>query len=331
MDYRENVRLSRLFDRFELNYRLTHLYSQYLSYYPDVITRDIVESLTEDGDLSREEAISALLAELFGLSYENAEDRALIREYLPRSVKILDPKRYTENPYYKNIKIEDKRIGSWELKRESYKPYRGVIADDMRLLEDNIELATLGFFEEEFFFPAVLEDGNEWMTLTPVDLDTCKEAIEAAHGRVVTFGLGLGYYAYMCSEKPDVESITVVEKSPEVIRLFRQHILPQFAHPEKVVIVNEDAFLYAERIMPKEKFDLAFVDTWRDASDGLPMYEKMKALEHLSPNTQFLYWIEGFILSRKRSLILAEMKNDFDCGKEVCSCYEEAERLLFLK
>ena len=331
MDYRENVRLSRLFDRFELNYRLTHLYSQYLSYYPDVITRDIVESLTEDGDLSREEAISALLAELFGLSYENAEDRALIREYLPRSVKILDPKRYTENPYYKNIKIEDKRIGSWELKRESYKPYRGVIADDMRLLEDNIELATLGFFEEEFFFPAVLEDGNEWMTLTPVDLDTCKEAIEAAHGRVVTFGLGLGYYAYMCSEKPDVESITVVEKSPEVIRLFRQHILPQFAHPEKVVIVNEDAFLYAERIMPKEKFDLAFVDTWRDASDGLPMYEKMKALEHLSPDTQFLYWIEGFILSRKRSLILAEMKNDFDCGKEVCSCYEEAERLLFLK
>ena len=331
MDYRDNVKLSRLFDRFELNYRLTHLYSQYLSYYPDVITRDIVESLTEDGDLSREEAIAALLAELFGLSYENAEDRALIREYLPRSVKILDPKRYTENPYYKNIKIEDKRIGSWELKRESYKPYRGVIADDMRLLEDNIELATLGFFEEEFFFPAVLEDGNEWMTLTPVDLDTCKEAIEAAHGRVVTFGLGLGYYAYMCSEKPDVESITVVEKSPEVIRLFRQHILPQFAHPEKVVIVNEDAFLYAERIMPKEKFDLAFVDTWRDASDGLPMYEKMKALEHLSPDTQFLYWIEGFILSRKRSLILAEMKNDFDCGKEVCSCYEEAERLLFLK
>ena len=71
----------------------------------------------------------------------------------------------------------------------------------MVLYPDLTEYATLGFFEEEFFFPAVLEDGNEWVTLTPVDLDTCEEAIRKARGKVITFGLGLGYYAYMCSEK----------------------------------------------------------------------------------------------------------------------------------
>ena len=53
--------------------------------------------------------------------------------------------------------------------------------------------------------------------------------------------------------------------------------------------------------MPSEEYDYAFVDTWRDASDGVPMYERMKALEHLSKSTVFSYWIESFILSRKRA------------------------------
>ena len=154
------------------------------------------------------------------------------------------------------------------------------------------------------------------MTLTPVDLDTSDEAIERAHGRVVTFGLGLGYYAYMVSRKPDVESITVVEKSEKVIALFKKHILPQFEHPEKVRIVSADAFEYAENKCPKESYDVAFVDTWRDASDGAPMYKKMKALEYLSPNTEFIYWIESFLISRLRAEKFSELTELIDGEKE---------------
>ena len=142
--------------------------------------------------------------------------------------------------------------------------------------DDFTEYPPLGFFREKFEFPAVLENGNEWMTLTPVDLDTSDVAIEKAHGKVITFGLGLGYYAYMVSNKPTVESITVIEKSERLIGFFNKHILPQFPNKNKVRIINADAFEYAEREMPKENYDLAFVDTWRDASDGAPMYKKMK-------------------------------------------------------
>ena len=89
---------------------------------------------------------------------------------------------------------------------------------------DFSEYAPLGFFTERFDFPAVLENGNEWMTLTPVDMDTCVEAIEKSRGKVVTFGLGLGYFAYMAAMKENVESVTVVELSDDVIRLFKKHI-----------------------------------------------------------------------------------------------------------
>ncbi|SFS94039.1 hypothetical protein [Paenibacillus sp. 453mf] len=60
-------------------------------------------------------------------------------------------------------------------------------------------------------------------------IETMKEPVEAAFGNALTFGLGLGYYAYMVSEKDNVKSVTVVEANEHVIRLLKEHILPQYA------------------------------------------------------------------------------------------------------
>ena len=64
-----------------------------------------------------------------------------------------------------------------------------------------------------------------------------------------------------------------------------------------------------------KNFDLAFVDTWRDASDGAPMYKKMKSLEKCSPNTKFMYWVEGFLRSRIRAEKFYEI---IDAYKDGC-------------
>ena len=308
MNYSDIAKLSRLKKTFDLNFKLTQLYAAYLEHCPELIRSEMVDELCADGTVTKEEALVALLSSAFGLDYERGgDDRTLIRDYLTPSVRLLDAEKYTENKYYKNINIPDIKDGSWEFKTESYEPYRAVICGDMVINPDFSEFAPLGFFTERFAFPAVLEDGNEWMTLTPVDLDTCEEAIERARGKVVTFGLGLGYYAYMVSEKDEVESITVIEKSNKVIDLFKKYILPQFKNADKVKIINSDAFEYAETKMPEERYDFAFVDTWRDASDGAPMYKKMKALERLSPSTEFSYWIENFLISRLRAEKFSEL------------------------
>ena len=307
MTERDKIKLSRLKEVFERNFKITNMYAQYLERYPEVITEEMINALTEDGDVTKEEAIVALLSEIFALDFANIYDRNLIRDYLTPSVRLLDKNKYENDPYYKNIKLQNISDGKWEIRLEEYKPYRGVICHDMMIFDDFREVPPLGFFTETFRFPAILENGNEWMTLTPVDLDTCEEAIAAARGRVVTFGLGLGYYAYMAARKDEVESVTVVELSSQVIELFKRHILPQMDCADKIKIVNMDAFEYAEKIMPNEGFDLAFVDTWRDASDGAPMYKKMKTLEKLSEGTKFLYWIENFLISRLRALRYQEL------------------------
>ncbi len=330
MTFADREKLKRLKATFDLSFRLTNMYAQYLERYPEVITEEMIRELCEGTDITVKEALVALLCEIFALDdAKGGEDRRLIREYITPSVRVLDVARYTENPYYKNVAPEAKKLGACEIKWEYYPAFRAAVCDDMIIRDDFVEVAPIGFFTEGFHFPAVLEDGNEWMTLTPVDLDTCEEAIAAACGKVVTFGLGLGYYAYMVSEKNDVESVTVVEKNENVIELFVSQILPKFKNKDKIRIVHADAFEYAEKVMPSENFNYAFVDTWRDASDGLWMYEKMKALEYLSPNTEFSYWIERFLISRRRALRFADLWEKHERGDcDAPESYDEFIRRL---
>ena len=327
MNYQEKEKYARLCEIFEDNYAITRMYAWYLENCPELINAEMICELTADGAMTRAEGCAAIVAEVLGLdAARSARDRRLIRDYVNRSVRVLDPSRYTENPYYKNIRIENVRSGDWEFKKEVYPAYRAMICGDMIMDDDWLEVPPLGFFSEDFAFPAVLEGGNEWMTLTPVDLDTSEDAIARAHGRVVTFGLGLGYYAYMVSEKTEVESITVIERSERVIELFKEHILPQFPSREKVRVILADAIEYAEREMPREHYDVAFVDIWRDASDGAPIYRKMKHVEQLCPDTEFLWWIENFLISRCRAEEYAAIAEELEEGSDL-TYYEIEERL----
>lgn len=307
-------KLKRLRRRFDLNYRVTHMYGDYLTNAPEKIKKDMVDCITADNDIRTSDAVAALLSLMFDLHTDiSAEDRQIERDYLFPSVRILSPTSYYSDPYMQTVEIPNKKFGRWEFRNEIYAPYRAMICDDILPEADFREVPPLGFFTEAFRFPAVLENENEWMTLSPVDMDTCREAICRARGRVVTFGLGLGYFAFMAARKPEVESVTIVERSPDVIALFRDVLLPQFPEKEKIRIAEDDAFVFAETKMRPLAFDFAFVDTWRDASDGYPMYRRMKPLEKLSPNTEFSYWIEGFLLSRMRALMFEDIWRTESC------------------
>lgn len=311
LSYKEKENFKKLSNIFDENYRVFHLFSKYLNEMPDFVSLDLISEITNEVDVSKEYAFGVILASLFGIKSETSkEDRLFERNRIIPAIKELDIEKFTNNPYYLNIKIPDVINKNWTLKNEVYSAFRGFICDDLSFSPDYIETPKIGFFSKDFAFPAVLENGNEWMTLTPADLVTCENEINEAKGKVITFGLGLGYYAYMVSNKDDVSSVTIIEKSKDVISLFKEHILPQFPNKDKIKIVEADAFLYAENTMPSENYDYAFVDTWRDASDGLPMYSRMKPLESLNKNTKFTYWIEGLILSRMRSIVFENIRNE---------------------
>ncbi len=276
----------------ENNFEVIGMIAYYLINHPDFINKDMINELVSSCNISEEEAFFVLFCSACGLDDCKEDDKYLINNYFRKSIKRLNISDYTNNPYYKNILVEGTKFNNWEIKYESYKPYEAFIYNDL-IINDDIEIPCVGYFKEEFKYLAVLENNNEWMMITPNEINTMQGVIDSVSGDVVTLGLGLGYFAYMASLKDDVKSITVVERDKNVIELFSKVILPRFEHKDKIKIVNEDAFEFAKR---DNNFDYAFVDLWHDVSDGVNLYLKMKKLE--KNNTKYFYWIEKSIISK---------------------------------
>lgn len=275
------------------NQRLFKILSIYLNLAPDYIDRSMIDEIT-CGDKSGEEfAFANLAATACGLDiYENIEDKKFFRTHFLPCFKKLEIAPYEDDPYYRNIKLPDGAKGKWTFETHVCKAYEAFVYDDPLICDDGRILPRIGFFDKAYPFPAVLENGREWMTLMPNETNTTKNAVNLSEGKVLTYGLGLGYFAYMASIKDNVESVTVVERSRDVIELFRNYILPQFSHPEKIVIVESDAFEFAEKEMQKGGYNTVFTDIWHDPSDGCDLYLRMKTYEHLLPDAKFVYWVE---------------------------------------
>ncbi|MDY0404207.1 hypothetical protein P5G51_001205 [Virgibacillus sp. 179-BFC.A HS] len=279
----------------EDNYKIFALLSNYLNKAPDYVEKAEIKRLAAY-NVSDTYAFGFILAAAFGMDVvDNAEDKAFFQNYFIPMIHKLDPSEYKNNPYYKNIRLPAIKIGNSELTYEAYKPYEGFVCNDIMQTNEGRQIPQIGFFDTEFRFPAILENDRIWMTITPNEIETMKEAVDKAFGDVLTYGLGLGYYAYMASEKENVNSVTVVECNPDVINLFQKHILPQFQHSEKIKIIQADAFQFADKQMAAGNYDVVFTDLWHDVSDGMGMYLKMKTYENKSPGSEFLYWIEKSI------------------------------------
>ena len=115
-----------------------------------------------------------------------------------------------------------------------------IVADDLRAYPDGAVLPVLGYFAQPFAYPVLTENGREWMTATPNEINTIRPMAEAAHGHVLTLGLGLGYFAFHALLNPRVERVTAVERSADAIRLFRERILPAFPRPARHLHAAEE-------------------------------------------------------------------------------------------
>lgn len=276
----------------EDNFEVIGMIAHYLINYSDFINVEMINGLVKEG-FSKDDAFFYLFCEICGLDIvNNNHDLDLAMRYFKVGIKRLDVKDYINNPYYLNIKVREEKIGNWEFKYEKYVPYEAFIYDDLIVKDNFIEIPRVGYFEEEFEYLAVLENNNEWMLITPNEINTMQHVIDEVSGSVVTFGLGLGYFAYMASIKDNVSNVAIVERDENVIKLFNEYILPQFNFRDKIKVIKSDAFEFAKNM---NGYNYAFVDLWHDVSDGVELYLKMKSLE--KDNIKYFYWIEESLKS----------------------------------
>lgn len=265
------------------NQKILALFSLYINECPDAIDEAMIRETMDYCGVDAEEAYRIVLSGIL----EMREDKVLRGQYLPHLIRQLDYEKYKNDPYMQTVKATGVRCGNWEFAERAYRPFEAFVYDEAELTADGRLLPKIGFFDREYRFPCILENGREWMLITPNEIETMKAPIAAAHGKVVTYGLGLGYFPFMVSAKETVTGVTVVEQDARVIELFEKHILPKFPHRQKIRVVCEDAFAFAAR---KQKFDFVFADIWHDPSDGVEAYLRLKMLER--DDVEYAYWIE---------------------------------------
>lgn len=292
----------------EQNALINYAYSRYLNHTPRFLTPDMVTDLARECACPEHDAFLLLLSAAMGLdTVDDPSHRQLERLYIKTGVRCLDPAPYLADAYRTTVRFPQKRIGNWEILQASYAPYEPFVWRDPVLLENLCEIPQIGYFEKEFTFPAIHQGGVEWMSIKPNEVETMREPIQKCRGRVLTLGLGLGYFAFHASEKQEVTEVTVIERDAEVIGLFKELLLPQFPNRKKIRIIHADAFDYIKNELPKTHFDYAFADLWHDASDGLELYLRLRAQEHLLGGTPADYWIEPSLLSSLRYLVYRKL------------------------
>src|SRR5271157_5165690 len=68
-------------------------------------------------------------------------------------------------------------------------------------------------------YAALFVGGEVMMSDTRMEHRSNRAVVEQARGHVLIAGLGLGMILHPIADKPEVERITVIEKSPDVIKL----------------------------------------------------------------------------------------------------------------
>lgn len=198
-----------------------------------------------------------------------------------------------ENPYIKLITVPEVRVGDYLLTNVSYD--RGEFFQyDMPDFSVGTVVPKLGFFIGKVRFPSIYEGRIPWMSVCPSEISSMKEPIDKAYGRVLVLGLGLGYYPFMISLREEVCSVTIIERQPEIIQIFREYLLPQFQRREIIQVIESDAFDYLDRV-EEDDYDFCFADIWENQVDGAEAYKKIKERERRLPDTKFMYWIEDSI------------------------------------
>ncbi len=113
------------------------------------------------------------------------------------------------------------------------------------------------------------------MSDTHAERSTNRDVVRAAHGDVLIAGLGLGMIICPIAQKEEVNSITVVEISQDVINLVESHIQKYLKDDaDKITVICEDIFEYK----PTQKFDTIYFDIWGSFSGD--EYEDTKKLIH---------------------------------------------------
>lgn len=97
---------------------------------------------------------------------------------------------------------------------------------------------------------------NPWMSMTPMEIMTMRSGIQKAKGHVIVAGLGMGYLLERVALREQVERITLVEQSQELL----DWVLPRLTVGKPMDVICDNAW----KVVPGILADVALIDIFPD-------------------------------------------------------------------
>lgn len=200
---------------------------------------------------------------------------------------------WEKTPYHSTVHLDFLKSNHFSFEAQTMRGnelfnYDEIQKDPDRELNDWMKLRAM---DRNFEAICLFQDDEDWMIDAPSEAATNNKAALKAHGNVLTFGLGIGYFIFMALHNPNVKSITCIEKSKEVIQIFNRFLLPQFPSPVSFNIIQGDAFTFwnEENL---SKYDYVYTDIYQSSTDGLDVIRKLLE-QYIPPFEQADFWIEN--------------------------------------
>ena len=301
----QEKKLIALFNQHEKNVDYFIYLSQVLTENPELIDEKEQKSAIDKNDFEKKNLAFDKLEKLYPI------DTDFIKDNIRWDTVLLKAEDYQANPYLKAIKDLTFKEAGWTLSRVNHKAYSLCPYQEEYAYGSNYAIKMgLMMFKSDYIYPSISLYDTEWMSLNQHEIRTMEVPIQLARGKVLTLGLGLGYYAYMASLKEEVKEVHIVEMDFELIKLFNKYLLPLFPHPEKIHIHKADAFYFIKDIKDRD-YDFIFSDLWHSVADGYPAYLLLKKQFYSFKYTKCSYWIENSIITYLRMLVIAVLKNEY--------------------
>jgi spermine/spermidine synthase len=181
-----------------------------------------------------------------------------MKRSLNHKMKVFDARRILGD-LHSEVDIPDAVVGNFSISHKDIEAGKIIEVVTMR------NMLFMGYKPLKITLPypykvtELKQDGGTWMSDVPNEMFSISMGIDEAKGHVLVGGLGIGYCIQKMANKPNVSWVTVVEKSPEVIKLVAPYL-----RKDNVDVIQGDLYTFLKKT--KHKYDYCYYDIW--ASTG---------------------------------------------------------------
>lgn len=201
-----------------------------------------------------------------------------------------------------DLNLETQTSGNFRVNKTHYK-----IGDNFQLIPQSYQAFLMGFepksiaLEGSFNYYELIYGNERIMSNDGTEMFEHYVPFLRAKGNVLVGGLGLGFITNLFADKDNVESITIIEISQDVINICG------FSN-EKVKIIKADfySFIRENNLLD---YDYIYIDTYTSGSGIYPelIIPTRKYLLENYPNINFDFWQEDqfkaqYLLDCKKKL-----------------------------